>query len=73
MLSDYPKDYLTPEEAAYELDLTRTTIYNLLRNGKFPGFKVGKVWRIPKDSLEKMMYGQKQQASKKKIKNKNKI
>lgn len=56
MISDY-NDYLTPYEAAYELDVSLTTIYNLLKSKKIPGFKVGKVWRIPKDSLEKMMYG----------------
>lgn len=57
MLKDYPKDYLTPEEVAHELDVTLTTVYNLLRRKKLPGFKVGKVWRIPKSSLKKMMYG----------------
>lgn len=56
MITDY-NDYLTPEEAAYELDVSLTTIYNLLRAKKLPGFKVGKVWRIPKDALEKLIYG----------------
>ena len=55
MLSDY-NDYLTPYEAAYELALSLTTIYNLLRSKKLPGFKVGRVWRIPKDALEKLIY-----------------
>ncbi len=56
MISDY-NDYLTPYEAAYELDVSLTTIYNLLRSKKLPGFKVGKVWRIPRDALEKLIYG----------------
>lgn len=56
MISDY-KDYLTPYEASYELDISLTTVYNLLRSKKLPGFKVGKVWRIPRDALEKLIYG----------------
>lgn len=56
MINDY-NDYLTSYEAAYELDVSLTTIYNLLRNKKLPGFKVGKIWRIPRVALEKMIYG----------------
>ncbi len=56
MITDY-NDYLTPYEAAYELGISLTTIYNLLRNKKLPGFKVGKIWRIPRDALEKLIYG----------------
>ncbi|MBD5145435.1 MAG: helix-turn-helix domain-containing protein [Ruminococcus sp.] len=55
MISDY-NDYLTPYEAAYELSLSLTTIYNLLRSKKLPGFKVGRTWRIPKEALEKLLY-----------------
>lgn len=57
MIYDYTNDYLTPQEAADELYVSLTTVYNLLRCGKLPGFKVGRIWRIPRDSLEKMIYG----------------
>lgn len=55
MISDH-NDYLTPYEAAYELSLSLTTIYKLLKNKQLPGFKVGRVWRIPKEDLEKLFY-----------------
>ena len=55
MLTDY-SDYLTPYDVAEELGLSLTTVYNLLRAGKLPGFKVGKSWRIPKDALERVIY-----------------
>lgn len=49
MLTDYA-DYLTPYEAADEFGISLTTVYNLLRAKKIPGFKIGKSWRIPKDA-----------------------
>ncbi len=55
MLSDYD-DYLTPYEVAYELALSLTTVYNLLRAGKLPGVKIGRSWRIPRDALERVIY-----------------
>jgi excisionase family DNA binding protein len=55
MLSDY-SDYLTPYEVADELCLSLTTVYNLLRAGKLPGFKVGKSWRVPREMLERIVY-----------------
>ena len=48
MLTDYT-DYLTPYEAADEFGISLTTVYNLLRAKKIPGFKIGKSWRIPKE------------------------
>ena len=55
MLSDYD-DYLTPYGVAYELALSLTTVYNLLRAGKLPGVKIGRSWRIPRDALERVIY-----------------
>ncbi|MCI7349165.1 MAG: helix-turn-helix domain-containing protein [Ruminococcus sp.] len=55
MITDYG-DYLTPYEAADELCLSLTTVYNLLRAKKIPGFKVGRSWRIPKDALTEFIY-----------------
>ena len=56
MITDYT-DYLTSYEVADELCVSLTTVYNLLREKKLPGFKVGKVWRIPKEALERVIYG----------------
>lgn len=57
MLYEYKNDYLTPYEVADELYISLTTVYNLLRARKLPGFKVGKLWKIPRDGLEKVVYG----------------
>ena len=56
MITDYG-DYLIPYEAADELCLSLTTVYNLLRAKKIPGFKLGRSWRIPKDALIDFIYG----------------
>lgn len=57
MITDFQSDYLTPYDAADELCVSLTTVYNLLRAGKLPGFKVGRIWRIPRDALERVIYG----------------
>ena len=57
MLNDYT-DYLTPYEISEEFGLSLTTIYNLLRSKKIPGFKIGRSWRIPRDAMEDYIYGE---------------
>ena len=57
MLSDYKNDYLTPQEVADELYVAVSTVYDLLKSGRLHGVKVGRVWRIPIDSLERFVYG----------------
>ena len=49
-LYDLPS-ILTPNEVAEILCLNINTVYNLLHQGKIQGFRVGKSWRIRKDSL----------------------
>jgi excisionase family DNA binding protein len=36
----------TVDEIAADLHVHRITIYRLLKAGKIPGFKVGRVWRF---------------------------
>ena len=52
MLSNYP-EILTPKDLIEILNLSRNTIYDMLRNGIIPSYKVGngKIWRINKDDL----------------------
>lgn len=40
------KQYLTVEEVAERFDVTVTTIYRLVQQGKLPAFKVGNQWRF---------------------------
>ena len=49
-------DYMTPQAVANEFGISLTTVYNLLRSGKFPGFKVGKKWFIVREKVERMIY-----------------
>lgn len=65
MFEQYPKSFLTPDQVAYELDVTLATVYNLLRKGEIPASKFGGSWKIPKDELKRKLTGKKTRATKK--------
>jgi excisionase family DNA binding protein len=47
--------YLTPREAAAELDYHVVHIYRLLKQGKFPNAKkFGSSWGIPEDDVQRI-------------------
>lgn len=52
MLLNYP-EILTPKDLIEILNLSRNTIYDMLRNNIISSYKVGngKIWRINKDDL----------------------
>lgn len=50
-LADYP-DVLTPTECQNILLVGKNTIYNLLQNNIIKSIKIGKLYRIPKSSLQ---------------------
>lgn len=43
---------MRPREVANYLSVAPMTIYNLIKKGQMPAFKVGKVWRIKRNDLE---------------------
>lgn len=45
-------EYLTPEQVAERLHVSRKTVYNLLKEGKIPAIRIGVQWRIPESFLE---------------------
>ena len=49
---------LTPEEAAELLKLHPNVVRLYLREGKLPGRKIGKHWRILESELEAFMRGE---------------
>ncbi|SHE56332.1 helix-turn-helix domain-containing protein [Schwartzia succinivorans] len=49
---------ITVEEACEELMAGRNTIYSLLSSGKLKGFKIGRVWKIPRESLKQYILSQ---------------
>ena len=50
MLETYP-DTLQLEDVCEILHISPNTTYNLLRSHQLSGFKCGKSWLIPKDSV----------------------
>lgn len=40
------------EEVMECLDIGKSTLYKLLRSGEIASFKIGKVWKIPRQSVE---------------------
>ena len=40
------------EEVMEYLNIGKSTLYKLLRNGEITSFKIGKVWKIPGQSVE---------------------
>lgn len=44
---------LTVEEICRLLNIGKNAAYKLLTAGELKGFKIGRIWKIPRDSLEK--------------------
>ena len=45
-------DIMKLEEVMRYLDIGKNTLYGLLKSGELNAFKIGKVWKIPKKSVE---------------------
>ncbi|KKP81318.1 MAG: binding domain, excisionase family protein [Candidatus Levybacteria bacterium GW2011_GWB1_35_5] len=66
----------TPEEVAQMLKLSKNTVYDLINRGELIAKKIGKVYRIPANSLSFMFTGldyDLYQAEKIDLQNQNKI
>ena len=48
---DARAELYTPEEIAERWRCSAVTVYRLLNAGKLEGFRVGRGWRIPEESL----------------------
>ncbi len=55
------EELLTPEEVGSFLKLKPRSVKDLLRSGKLPGLKVGKVWRVSVVALQEYIEKQKNQ------------
>ena len=44
--------YLTVEEVAGVMRVSKMTVYRLLHSGELPGVRVGRSFRVPQDALE---------------------
>lgn len=45
-------EYLTPREVMELLYIGKNTLYKLLNSGELKGFRIGKQWRVTKNSLQ---------------------
>ena len=45
-------EILTIDEVADLLLIGRSKVYNMLRTGELPAFRIGEVWKIPKKGIE---------------------
>lgn len=55
MYEYYEKELLTVDEVAEVLYLGKNTVYDLLRSGELKGIRFGRVWRVPKESINEMI------------------
>ena len=52
-----PSRILTVPQAAEQLQVSERTVYEWLRDGKLPGRKIGKVWRLSADAINDFLRG----------------
>jgi excisionase family DNA binding protein len=49
------KEIMTVSQVAEYLQLSEMTTYKLVQEGKIPGFKIGRHWRVKKDDLNELI------------------
>ena len=48
---------LTTEEVSCILRVTEVSVRTMIRDGRLPGVKIGKAWRIERDQLRRFVEG----------------
>lgn len=48
-------EIMTVEEVCEVLYIGRNTAYDLLNSGQLRGFRIGRVWKIPRDALTRFI------------------
>lgn len=48
-------EYLTPKEVMSLLYIGRNTFYKLVNSGELPAFRLGKLWRVRREDLKKVL------------------
>ncbi len=57
MLEQY-QDIMTTFDAAEVLCIGKNRVYKLLGTGQLKGFRIGKVWKIPKEAVKEYIITQ---------------
>lgn len=55
-MQEQSREVFTPEQAAEYLQVSRETIYRYIRSGKLVASKLGRTYRVPKRSLELLLW-----------------
>lgn len=52
MLQNYSQELVTIDDLCQSLNIGKNTAYSLLNSGELQGaFRIGRIWKIPKDVL----------------------
>ncbi len=51
---DTANEFLTPLEVMRLLYIGKNTFYRLVNSGELPAFRIGKLWRVKREDLEKL-------------------
>lgn len=54
-MDEYVDEILTVEDVMELLYVGKNTVYSLLQSGQLKGFRLGRSWRIPRESLSKFI------------------
>ncbi len=57
MFNQYP-DIMTVFDVSEALFIGKNRVYELLEKGELKGFRIGRVWKIPKNNLEEYILNQ---------------
>ena len=52
--SNSPGEWITPEELAAELKISKTGVYRLIKNGEIPARRLGRVYRIRREWIDSL-------------------
>ena len=56
MYTNVNSEIITIDELCEFLMIGKNTAYRLLNSGEIKAFKIGKVWKIPQDAVQKYIF-----------------
>ena len=52
-MNNESQSLLTVDQMCQLLNIGKNSAYKLLQSGEIQSFKIGRIWKIPKDSIDK--------------------
>lgn len=56
MAEELQGQWFRPDEIARMLNISRRTVYRKVRKGEIKAYKIGKLIRIPRDEIERIIH-----------------